>query len=107
MNGETKYESTKESSGSPITGQARNLMSGGGVRVVPAPRLLLIGDVMTDVIVRPEGALAKGTDRRARICFEPGGSAANQAAWLASFGVNVDFVARVGLAEVESEIPTP
>src|SRR5271168_4884639 len=66
-------------------------------------RVLLIGDVMTDVIVRPEGPLAKGSDRRASIAFKPGGSAANQAAWLASFGVKVDFVGRVGTADVQSE----
>jgi sugar/nucleoside kinase (ribokinase family) len=58
---------------------------------------------MTDVIVRPEGPLARGSDRRASITIHPGGSAANQAAWLASFGVKVDFVARIGLADVESE----
>ncbi len=58
---------------------------------------------MTDVIVRPEGPLARGSDRRASITVQPGGSAANQAAWLASFGVRVDFVARVGAADVESE----
>jgi sugar/nucleoside kinase (ribokinase family) len=58
---------------------------------------------MTDVIVRPEGPLARGSDRRAAITVQPGGSAANQAAWLASFGVAVDFAARVGLADVESE----
>ena len=58
---------------------------------------------MTYVIVRPEGPLAKGSDRRASITFQPGGSAANQAAWLASFGVRVDFVARVGAADVENE----
>jgi sugar/nucleoside kinase (ribokinase family) len=69
----------------------------------PRRRILLIGDVMTDVIVRPEGPLAKGSDRRAKIVFEPGGSAANQAAWLASFGLRVDFVARVGASDVESE----
>ena len=68
-----------------------------------SPRVLVIGDVMTDVIVRPEGPLARGSDRRASIAFLPGGSAANQAAWLASFGVNVDFVARVGSADVQSE----
>jgi len=61
-------------------------------------RVLLIGDVMTDVIVRPEGPLAKGSDRRASIAFKPGGSAANQAAWLASFGAKVDFVARAAAA---------
>ena len=67
------------------------------------PRILVIGDVMTDVIVRPEGPLARGSDRRASITVQPGGSAANQAAWLASFGVSVDFVARVGAADLESE----
>jgi sugar/nucleoside kinase (ribokinase family) len=65
--------------------------------------ILVIGDVMTDVIVRPEGPLARGSDRRASITVQPGGSAANQAAWLASFGVKVDFVARVGAGDVESE----
>ncbi len=67
------------------------------------PRILVIGDVMTDIIVRPEGPLAKGSDRRASIAVLPGGSAANQAAWLASFGVRTDFVARVGLADLASE----
>src|SRR5271165_2066899 len=65
-------------------------------------RILLVGDVMMDVIVRPEGPLARGSDRRAKIAFEPGGSAANQAAWLASFGAAVDFVARVGSSDVEA-----
>ena len=69
----------------------------------PRARILVIGDVMTDIIVRPEGPLALGSDRRASITFQPGGSAANQAAWLAAFGAKVDFVARVGLADVEGE----
>jgi sugar/nucleoside kinase (ribokinase family) len=67
------------------------------------PRILLVGDAMTDVIVRPGGPLIKGSDQRAKICFEPGGSATNQAAWLASFGVAVDLVARVGAADVVAE----
>ena len=71
--------------------------------MIASPRILVIGDVMTDVIVRPEGPLARGSDRRASIAVQPGGSAANQAAWLASFGVSVDFVARVGAADLESE----
>ena len=71
--------------------------------MIASSRILVIGDVMTDVIVRPEGPLARGSDRRASISIQPGGSAANQAAWLASFGTNVDFVARVGAADVESE----
>ena len=66
-------------------------------------RILVIGDVMTDVIVRPEGALARGSDRRARIQVHPGGSAANQAAWLSHFGVAVDLVARVGAADAATD----
>ena len=39
--------------------------------------------------------------RRSR--SSPAVSAANQAAWLASFGVAVDFVGRVGAADVQGE----
>ena len=71
--------------------------------MIASPRILVIGDVMTDIIVRPVGPLARGSDRRASIAFLPGGSAANQAAWLASFGVRTDFVGRVGAADAPSE----
>jgi sugar/nucleoside kinase (ribokinase family) len=67
------------------------------------PRILVIGDVMTDVVVRPEGPVVRGSDRRASIAVQPGGSAANQATWLARCGAGVDFVGRVGAADVESE----
>jgi len=59
-------------------------------------RVLVVGDVMTDVIVRPEGPLVRGSDRRAAIQSRPGGSGANQAVWLGSMGTKVSFVARVG-----------
>ena len=59
-------------------------------------RILVVGDVMTDVIVRPEGPLARGSDRRAKIRFGPGGLGPDSAAWVPSFGARVDFVARVG-----------
>ena len=52
---------------------------------------------MIDLLVRPEGPLAVGTDRRASIVARPGGSAANQAAWLARFGVAVALVVAVAL----------
>ena len=68
----------------------------------PSPRVLVIGDVMTDVIVKPSGPLARGSDRRAAIRFSPGGSAANQAAWLAAFGLAVDLVACVSADDVEA-----
>jgi sugar/nucleoside kinase (ribokinase family) len=71
--------------------------------ILRASRALVIGDVMTDVSVRPEGPIARGSDRRASITVQPGGSAANQAAWLARCGAGVDFVARVGAADLERE----
>ena len=54
---------------------------------------------MVDWLVRPEGPLAIGSDRRAAIVARPGGSAANQAVWLAHFGVAVDFIGRVGQSD--------
>jgi sugar/nucleoside kinase (ribokinase family) len=68
-----------------------------------APRALVVGDVMVDLIVRLEGPIAIGSDRRAEIVERPGGSAANQAVWLAHFGAAVDFVGRVGAADKEGE----
>jgi sugar/nucleoside kinase (ribokinase family) len=63
------------------------------------PRILVIGDVMIDLLVRPEGPLAIGSDRRATIVARPGGSAANQAVWLAHSGIAVSFVGRVGAGD--------
>jgi sugar/nucleoside kinase (ribokinase family) len=60
------------------------------------PLVLVIGDVMTDVIVRPDGPIALGSDRRAVIRALQGGAGANQACWLAAEGVGVRFAARVG-----------
>jgi sugar/nucleoside kinase (ribokinase family) len=71
--------------------------------ILRVSRALVIGDVMTDVVVRPEGPVVRASDRRASITVQPGGSAANQAAWLAWCGAGVDFVARVGAADLESE----
>jgi sugar/nucleoside kinase (ribokinase family) len=67
------------------------------------PRVLVIGDVMTDIIVRPEGPVVRGSDRCASISIRPGGSGANQAAWLAAFGAHVDFVARVGADDIAAD----
>ncbi|WP_437279707.1 sugar kinase [Sorangium sp. So ce375] len=64
-----------------------------------AGRVLVVGDVMTDVIVRPEGPLVRGSDRRATIQSRPGGSAANQAVWLGAMGAKVSFVARVAAGD--------
>jgi sugar/nucleoside kinase (ribokinase family) len=63
-------------------------------------RALVIGDVMVDILVQSEGPIVAGSDRRARILVRPGGSAANQAIWMAHFGIAVDFVARIGAADL-------
>jgi sugar/nucleoside kinase (ribokinase family) len=62
-------------------------------------RVLVVGDVMTDIIVRPEGPIVPGSDRRAEIRNRPGGSGANQAVWLGAAGADVLFAARVGAAD--------
>jgi sugar/nucleoside kinase (ribokinase family) len=67
-----------------------------------APRVLVVGDVMTDIICRPEGPLVTGSDRRAKIVSRPGGSGANQAVWLAACGLAVRFAARVAAADREA-----
>lgn len=67
------------------------------------PTVLVIGDVMTDIVVRAEGPIAVGADRRAAIRMLPGGSGANQACWLAAEGIAARFVARVGRADYASQ----
>jgi sugar/nucleoside kinase (ribokinase family) len=64
------------------------------------PRILVVGDTITDVIVMPEGPIVRGSDRRARIRSKPGGSAANHAVWLGKLGMDVTFVSRVAAADL-------
>jgi sugar/nucleoside kinase (ribokinase family) len=66
--------------------------------------VLVVGDVITDVIVMPEGPMVRGSDRRATIRSRPGGSGANQAVWLGALGVPVKFVSRVAAAERDGNI---
>jgi len=63
---------------------------------VTQPLVVVIGDVINDVIVRPQGPIAVGTDTPSEIERSPGGSGANQAAWLAALDTAVRFVGRVG-----------
>jgi sugar/nucleoside kinase (ribokinase family) len=69
----------------------------GGQRLT---RVLIVGDVIDDIVVTPLGHVTRDSDTTSRILVTPGGSAANQAAWLAVSGVHVRFVARVGAADV-------
>lgn len=63
-------------------------------------RILIVGDVIDDIVVTPLGSVTRDSDTTSHIRATPGGSAANQAAWLAVSGVHVRFVARVGAADV-------
>ncbi len=62
--------------------------------------ILVCGDVINDVLVRPLAAVARGSDTPAQIRTGPGGSAANQAAWLAHLGARVAFAGRAGAGDV-------
>jgi ribokinase len=73
-------------------------------------RVVVVGDVVTDVLAVLSEPLANGSDSRARIHTTGGGQAANTAAWLAAEGIAVTLVAAVGddpagtarLAELEA-----
>lgn len=59
--------------------------------------LVVVGDVVTDIVVRTVGAWREGTDTNASIAMRPGGSAANTAAWAAASGAReVVFLGRLG-----------
>ncbi len=58
-------------------------------------RVLVVGDLIDDVIVRPHGPIAVDTDTPSTIERRGGGSAANTACWLAAAGARVAFVGTV------------
>lgn len=59
-------------------------------------RVIVVGDLVTDVLVVPVGDLVIGSDTRAAIRIAGGGQAANTAAWLARLGRPVTLVTSVG-----------
>ncbi|CAN5618971.1 sugar kinase [soil metagenome] len=62
----------------------------------PSPQVVVLGDVMTDVVVRLSAPIAYASDSPSRVVMAGGGSAANVACWLAAAGVPVALVGRVG-----------
>jgi sugar/nucleoside kinase (ribokinase family) len=66
----------------------------------PRP-VLVCGDVINDVLVKPLDQIAPGSDTPAAIRACPGGSAANQAAWMAHLGAEVTFAGRVGIRDAD------
>lgn len=59
-------------------------------------RILVVGDVVDDVVVRPLTSVTAASDTDAEIRRTDGGSAANVAAWLGHLGTDVRFVGRAG-----------
>jgi sugar/nucleoside kinase (ribokinase family) len=59
-------------------------------------RVIVVGDVATDILAVHSGPLAVDSDTVARINVAGGGSGANTAAWLAHVGRAVDLVGVVG-----------
>lgn len=58
--------------------------------------ILCIGDLVWDVLAKPNHALLPGGDAPGRIALAPGGSAANSAVWIARAGMPASFVGKVG-----------
>ena len=65
------------------------------------PRVLVCGDVINDILVETSAPLIDGQDNPAAITARPGGSAANQAAWMAALGLDVVFAGRAGAQDAE------
>ena len=57
---------------------------------------MIVGDVMMDVTARIATAIEFASDTPAEVSVQPGGSAANTAAWMAASGHPVTFVGCVG-----------
>jgi ribokinase len=64
-------------------------------RTPPGPprRICVIGDLVLDVIVQPQRAIAPGDDVPGRTRLAPGGQAANVAAWAAELGATARCIA--------------
>jgi len=60
------------------------------------PRIVVVGDLMTDTVAHAALPLARGSDTPATVTMHGGGSGANIAAWLAVDGGEVAFVGRRG-----------
>lgn len=54
------------------------------------------GDVIQDILIRPAGALQRGSDTPGQILQRGGGSAANTACWLGKAGADVCFIGQIG-----------
>ena len=61
-----------------------------------SPRLLVIGDIAWDILIRPQTELVWGSDAFGAVELMPGGSAANVAVWARRMGAEVTLVGKIG-----------
>jgi len=64
-------------------------------------RILVMGDVVDDIVVRPLTDVTEASDTNAEIRMHAGGSAANVAAWLGHLGADAVFLGRAGATGVD------
>ena len=64
-------------------------------------RVVVCGDVINDILVKPLSEIVWGSDTVSVISARPGGSAANQAAWMGHLGLDVVFAGRCGARDHE------
>lgn len=57
--------------------------------------------MINDILVETSGSLREGEDNPALVRVRPGGSAANQAAWMGYLGLDVAFAGRVGSGDAD------
>jgi sugar/nucleoside kinase (ribokinase family) len=72
--------------------------------VTTSGRVAVIGDIIRDIVVSPEGPIQHDTDTPARIDIHFGGSAANTAVWLGHLGASVGFAGRAGTSDVTGAV---
>lgn len=58
--------------------------------------ILAVGDLVWDVVVKPDSKLLPGGDTTGQVMLSPGGSAANTAAWISRVGGDAGFVGSLG-----------
>jgi ribokinase len=72
---------------------------------MPAPCLLVIGDIAWDILLRPEREPIWGSDVFGMVELLPGGSAANVAVWARRLGASVTLAGKLG-ADALGELMT-
>lgn len=60
------------------------------------PKIVVLGDVVVDVVLAPDGEMEAGTDVPGRVMLRQGGSGTTTARWLGRLGARVTLVGAVG-----------